>query len=560
MASLAPLTGTLGKRLAKHLLRRTTYSINKSRIEEFSNYTVDQAMTALTTIPTKNLEQPIHYINGDITAPKPWINDDAIYGAKDVNNGSGNSLLRNYVVGWWLDEAKRDTSIQSKMAYFLFTDFTASSDTTNGVLGAYYDYLKLLEFFSLGDWKEFIFQMTKNNIMLFYLNNNQNTNANPNENYAREVLELFTIGKGAQAGAGDYTNYTEDDVVETARVMTGWQMTWNGNRGTHRNGAEFGDIPCGYPTPDRHDFGEKVFSHRFGNYTIPAWNTSGKSTTEKKARMEAELKEFIELVLAQDETAKFICRKMYRYFVSRKITSEIENDIIAPLATTFRANYNLGPTVVQLLKSQHFYDADDSNNTDEIIGGMIKSPLDLALQTLSLTNFPVPDPISKGQNHYKKFYYWQINGAIMDPASQAPFIPPSVAGFPPNYEAPDFDKFWFNSSTIISRYNMADILLNSSKTTVNFYVSNYIKDIVSNPYDPAVLVGELIDLFFPEAVTQERLDYFINDILLDDSSITPAMWADEWTTFANTNNRSAVEEPLKDLFRALLWSQEYQNN
>lgn len=560
MASLAPLTGTLGKRLAKHLLRRATYSINKSRIEEFSNYTVDQALNALLTVPEKNLEQPIHYINGDLTAPRPWINDDAVYGAVDKNNGSSNALLRSFVVAWWLDEAKRDTSLQSKMAYFLFTDFTASSDTTKGVWGSFYDYLKLLEVFSLGDWKEFVFQMTKNNIMLNYLNNNQNTNVNPNENYAREVLELFTIGKGAQAGVGDYTNYTELDVVETARVMTGWQMTWSGNRGSHRNGAEFGNIPCGYPTPSRHDFGEKVFSHRFGNYTIPAWNTSGKSEALMKVRMEEELKEFIELVLAQDETAKFICRKLYRYFVSRKITTEIENDIIAPLAATFRTNYNLGDTVVQLLKSKHFYDADDSDNTDEIIGGMIKSPLDLALATLSITNFPVPDPITNGENHYKKFYYWQIDGAIMNPSAQQPFVPPSVAGFPPNYEAPDFDKFWFNSSTIISRYNMADILLNPSKARVTFNVTTLIEENVTNPTDPEALVSELIDLLFPESVTQERLNYFVNDILLDDSSITPAMWADEWITYANTNNRSAVEEPLRDLFRALLWSQEYQTN
>ena len=395
--------------------------------------------------------------------------------------------------------------------------------------------------------------------MLYYLNNNINTVKNPNENYAREVLELFTIGKGTQTGTGDYTNYTEIDVVETAKVMTGWTMTWK-NRAAHTTGPEFGNIPCGYPTTKNHDFGEKKFSHRFDNYTIPAWNTSGKTETQKKERMEAELKEFIALVLDQEETAKFICRKMYRFFVSRKITPEIENDIIVPLAATFRTSYTLEAPLMQLLKSKHFYDADDSDNTDEIIGGLIKSPVDLVLQTLTMTDFPVPDPINKGKNHYKDFYRSAIVAQILNPSGQDPFIPPSVAGFPPYYEAPDFDKFWFNSATIISRYNMAGILLNSNKTKATYYATTFVEDNITDPKNATTLVEELVDLLFPEAVNAERMNYFINDILLDNGDLTPEMWADEWINYKNSGNRAGVESALVPLFKAFLWSQEYQNN
>lgn len=559
MALLTPHNGLLGRRLAKHLLRRATFNVSKDRIEEFSRCTPTQAIAKLSVIPNKNLNQPIHYINGDLTQASPWINDDAIYGAVNENNGSGNSLLRYYVIGWWLDEAKRDTSYRSKMSYFLHTDFTASSNTINGVFGGYYDYLKLLEFFALGNWKEFIFQMTRNNVMLYYLNNNLNTVKNPNENYAREVLELFTIGKGIQTGIGDYTNYTENDVVETAKVMTGWKMTWK-NRDDYSTGSEFGNIPCGYPSPSSHDFGEKKFSHRFDNYTIEAWDTTGKTDEEKKVRIEEELKEFIEMVLSKDESAKFICRKLYRFFVSRKITAEIENDIIVPLAVTFRANYNLQEVIDQLLKSQHFYDLDDSDSTDEIIGAVLKSPLDLVMQTLTLTDYPVPDPITEGKFHYKNFYYWQIILNILEPASQNPFLPPSVAGFPPNYESPDFDKFWFNSSTIIPRYNMADILLNASKTKTTFYVTTFVENNVSDPYNPTVLVSDLVDIMFPEAIGADRLNYFVTDILLEGGETTPQMWADEWNVYKNSGNNSGVESVLKPLFRALVWSQEFQNN
>ena len=119
MASLLPLSGILGPRLAKHLLRRASYNVSKIRIEEFSNYTVSQAMVKLLDFPVKNLIQPIHYDTNS-----PWINPDAIYGAVDNNHGSGQVKLNNYLAGWWMDEAKRDTSIRSKMTYFLFTDFT----------------------------------------------------------------------------------------------------------------------------------------------------------------------------------------------------------------------------------------------------------------------------------------------------------------------------------------------------------------------------------------------------------------------------------------------------
>ena len=557
MASLSPFTGTLGNRLAKHLLRRATYNITKARIEEFSNYTVDQAIAKLAIVPKKNLEQPIHYVAGNLTQPSPWINDDPIYGPVNSDNGSGNFKLRMYVVSWWMDEAKRDTSYKSKMTYFLFTDFTADTPTLNGMHGVFYDYLQLLNFFCLGDWKEFIFQMTKNTLMLSYLNNNQNTNTKPNENYAREVLELFTIGKGAQANVGDYTNYTEKDIEEAAKVLTGWTYNYN-DRKKATNGSAFGDIPCGYASVSKHDFGRKEFSSRLNNHVIEAWNTTGKTTTQKEAQMEAELKNFINLILSKEETAKYICRKMYRFFVSRKITSEIENDIIVPLATTFRSNYNLQETINQLLKSKHFYDADDSDNTNEIIGGLIKPPLELALQTLSITNYPVPNPISQGLYHYQNFYYWQIILGFLQPASQETFAPPSVAGFPANYESPDYDKFWFNSSTIIPRYNLANLLLNASKTKTTFYVTTFVEENVSNPKDAYLLVTELVNLLFPEAINENRLDYFVNDILLDNRTITPQMWSDEWNTYQNTKNKSGVEAALIPLFRALTWAQEYQ--
>ena len=556
MASLSPFQGKLGNRLAKHLLRRATFSINKERIDAFSEFTVDQALSELLDFPEKNLIQPIHYPSKNISTSHPWINDDPVYGPVQNDNGSGQVKRNNYLAGWWLDEAKRDGSLRHKMTYFLFTDFTTSIRTLNNEF--HYDYLALLEHFCVGDWRQFCFEMSTNNVMLKYLSNDENQVSNPNENFAREILELFTIGKGPVAGEGDYTNYTEHDVVEAARVLTGWLATKN-NRGAYNFVDGDVTIPKGYAVPYRHDYTRKQFSHRFNNHVIEAWNTNGKTEAQKKQRIEDEFMLFIDMILNQEETAKFICRKMYRFFVHRNIDAEIENDIIAPLAQTFRTNYNLGETITQLLKSKHFYDADDNDSGNEIIGGMIKTPMDLALQTLSLTYYPVPDPIAKGEHHYKNFYYFQIMNRVLVRSGQDIFRPPSVAGFPPTYESPDFDKFWFNSSTIISRYKMADVLFDrGTKTT--FYVSHFVEAVVSDPSNADTLVRELTDLMFPESISDNRLRYFVDTVLLDDGSLNASMWADEWNQYKNSNNPNNVESALKPLFKALTWAQEYQNN
>ena len=99
--------------------------------------------------------------------------------------------------------------------------------------------------------------MIADNVMLRYLNNNQNTAVNPNENFAREFLELFTIGKGPQIGPGDYTNYTEDDIVEAAKVLTGFRTRINRDVVDAETGIPRGDAQFGQHKP-----GAKTFSSK----------------------------------------------------------------------------------------------------------------------------------------------------------------------------------------------------------------------------------------------------------------------------------------------------------
>ena len=572
MASLDPYSGVLGSRLAKHLLRRATFNITKARIAQYANFTVDQALSDLLVTSDKNLNQPIHYVNGNLTSPSPWINDDPTYGTVNGENGSGLQKENDYVTSWWMDEARRDTSLRSKMTYFLFTNLTAPQKD-NGNSAYYYDYIMLLEHFCLTDWKELVFQVSINPRMLEFLNNDENTVDNPNENYARELLELYTIGVGKPiyldengniAFEGSPLNYTEADIEKIAEVLTGWRFDKNQRSSMPLNGESNGNFPCGYPVPSDHNFNSKQLSSHFNNHLIPAWDPTGQTESQKKAQMEAELRDLIDVILAQDETAKYICRKLYRFFVSRNISTEIEDDIIGPLSNTFRANYNLEAVISQLLKSKHFYDADDNLNSDEIIGGLIKSPLELALQSISLLDFPVPHPIDEGELHYKSFFSNNLINKFLVQSSQPPFgettTPP--AGFPAHYSGPNYDKSWFNSSTIIYRYNICKNVF--FKGSYGFNPAAYLQSVVTDPKDPELILTTLTDMMFPESASDERKQYFIDTFLFDGGSLLQDgdskyyYWESLWADYLQGKKVNTVNDILKSLIEALIWSQEFQ--
>ncbi|MEM1321565.1 MAG: DUF1800 family protein [Bacteroidota bacterium] len=538
MASLAPLGGMLGKRLAAHLLRRCSYNISRARIESLANMTVTQAVDRLLTPQPLNMSEPIDPATG-----QAWISGR-------IPPQSTNSRLRAYVIGWWTHEALLDESIGHKMAFFLHTNFTVSASSQNAE--RFFDHLSLLRYYHLGNFRILAEKMILDNIMLDYLDNKLNKKQNPNENFAREYFELFTIGKGPQVGPGDYTNYTEEDIAAASRLLTGFQV---GSRTQHID-PDTG-IPRGRATLSRHDTTDKTFSAAFQNQTITGATTAN--------GMFDELSEFVDMIFDQEATATFICRKLYRFFVSRHLSPEIEQDIITPLATTFRnSDYDLKATMRQLLRSQHFYDKDDSAHTDEIIGGMIKSPIDLVHGALSYFDVDIPDPLTDSVDHYHNFYKRTVNEVIFPQAGFSLFQPSSVAGYPAYYQEPDFHRAWFNPSTIIARYRLPEIL--TSGRRVISYGSAYVQmDIVqfvqqtqniSNPLLPDILVAEMLEHLLSEIPEADRADYFLNTIFLD--GLPAADWTYEWEAFEASGDDSEVRIPLENLVTAIMYSPEYQ--
>jgi uncharacterized protein (DUF1800 family) len=439
---------------------------------------------------------------------------------------------------------------------FFFHQYMATSMVGTGNTATFFDYLALLRWGALGNFKKLAAKLVLDNTMLRYLNNNENTKNNPNENFAREFLELFTIGKGPQTGPGDYTNYTEDDIVAAARVLTGFRA--QGNRTV--TDPETG-IPRGVTAFNQHDTGPKVFSARFQNKIIAG--------AANQAGMITELNAFVDMIFAQSETAKNLCRRLYRYFVYREISDEIENDIIVPLSNTLISNnFEIKPVLQQLLASQHFFDADDSAQTDEIVGGMIKSPLELALQSISFFGIPIPDPLTQPVTHYRTFYEQGVTTRMFGAANLPIFVPSDVAGYPGLYSEPEFSRQWFSSSTIIARYKLPAMLLKGTRQFgggnpnisigIKLNIAPWVKNsgFFSDPTDPYVLVKELLEYMLPEQIDDNRFNYFYQSVFLN--QLPPADWTYEWQNYLATGNATEVTLALERLVNAIMYAPEYQ--
>lgn len=547
MASLTAKTGVLGTQAAAHLLRRTTFHPTKTLIDAYAAKTVTQAMTDLLTPQAHTTPIPIDPATG-----LPWL--DAATGLRYTTPPnaptSTNGNLRQFLRCWWLDEARLDQTMTHKATFFLHSIWVVAA--TDGAPEEYWDYLRLLRHYAFGSYKDLAKKMTIDNQMLRYLDNKDNTDDNPNENYAREFLELFTIGKGPQIGPGDYTTYTEDDVAESAKLLTGWRV---GNRSVYSD-PDTG-IPHGYPTLNRHETADKTFSAAFNNQTI----VGATEVTD----IHREVTDYVDMVFAQDETARTICRRIYQHFVSRDITAEIESDIIEPLATTLRDNnYVLQTVYEQLFSSVHFYDEDDADSDDEIVGAIIKSPMELTMHALNFFQVTIPDAGNDSENHYHRFYRRCFLNMFGPSSGMDIFVPTNVAGYPAYYQNPGFQRNWFNSSTIVSRYKLPDQLLLGKRIiqggdlgTVQFFVVPFIANsgIVSDPADADTMITELTNYLFCKPVDATRKQYFIDALTGD---FDEAYWANLWLYYANTYEESEVKTPLENLFRALLYAPEFQ--
>jgi len=248
-------------------------------------------------------------------------------------------LETDRVAYWWAREMLRTKHpLREKLALFWHGHFATNEDKVR-------DYRKMLKqietlrVLGLGNFRDLIIAMAQDPAMLVFLDAGVNTKDSPNENFAREIMELFTMGVG---------NYSERDVQEAARAFTGWNV----------DNLDF------HVDLEQHDTDEKQFLGHAGRFDGV---------------------EIIDLILAEEATANFIASKLYRHFVNEDLAREDE----AQLGDVLRScDYDIGEYLAVLFMSQDFY-------TTENIGSRIKGPVELVVSTyrqLGLQDIPgVPD-------------------------------------------------------------------------------------------------------------------------------------------------------------------------
>jgi uncharacterized protein (DUF1800 family) len=326
---------------------------------------------------------------------------------------------------------QQSTSVHWRMVFFLHNLLAAGKGSVKML---YQHYMTLFNT-SFESYKTTIYKITLDPTMLDYLNLQHSQKNKPDENYARELQELFTVGKGPES------KFTEQDVGEMARLLVGWQFN---NDSKNKMTGPITNIFNAW----NHDTSDKQFSAFYGNRLIKGQNgQDGKK----------ELDEAIDMLFSTNECALYLSRRLYQFFCYPMINDTVEKNVIVPMADLLRKNnYELKVPLRALLGSAHFYD-------NSFYNSMIKSPLEFMFGFYkefdmnlfnNTTGGDIPkrfsDPLTA--NFYKfKNLQWEMSNIGLNYTD-----PPSVSGWPAYYQEPVFDLFWINSDTIAKRSNIGN--------------------------------------------------------------------------------------------------------
>lgn len=518
MALIDAYTQNLTARQVTHLLRRAAFGATPSQIKEFTGKKVEvvlQRLLATQPVPPHPTDE------------NQKTSHDLVWGGTGTNDTERNNfdgVRRARLKYWWIGlMVSQPVSLLEKTTLFWQNHFVSTSTLVSDVRFLYRQN-QLLRKYALGNFREFVIEITKDPAMLLYLNGASNVVGKPNENYARELMELFTIGRG---------NYTEDDVKAAARVLTGWRSLNYRSTTVATAGFEF--------RSSQHDTADKTFSDFYQKKTIKgrAGATAG----------DDELKELVDMILTQPETARFIVRKFYRWYIQADISPVIEKDFIEPLAVIFRKNYDVKALLEALFKSQHFFD-------ETLYGSQIKSPLDLVVGTLRTFNYQLPDPV-KDRTKYDvatNYFHARSREQQMDIIDQ-----PTVFGWRPYYDT-DFYEIWINSTTLALRGAWTDYVVKGATATAVDINTLGLPMLTSDPTEPYKMVRELTDLLMEFPLTEDQVTYLVEQPLMAGAPYYE--WTEIWNAYVKTPNdnmkKAAAKTRLDRLMTFIMRLAEYQ--
>jgi uncharacterized protein (DUF1800 family) len=377
----------------QHLLWRAGFGPAVEQLADLSRYTPHEFYKALVKASEKTpdyINVADNYLEGlmmGIDQVGRVQKKDLTADEKKMVQQKNREGVRNLNLYWLSQMVNSRAQLREKMAFFWHGHFACRN------LNVYYQQglLAVIRRNALGNFGTLLKEVSQTAAMLNFLNNQQNRKGHPNENFAREVMELFTLGRG---------NYTENDVKEAARAFTGWAANAKGDF-VFRKG--------------QHDFDSKTVLGHTGDF---------------------DGMDVLNILLEEKQTAKYITRKIYRFFVNE----HPDNQRIEWLAERFyKSDYNIAKLMEDIFTSDWFYDQKN-------VGAKIKSPVELIAGIRRM----IPMTL---ENEESLIVLQRILGQML-------FYPPNVAGWPGG-------RSWIDSSTLMMRMRIPQLFNDEDELNVS---------------------------------------------------------------------------------------------
>ncbi len=417
--------------LMAHLMRRAGFGTNREELEQLTEQgyeeTVEQLVDPPSSIPGADQYELFRYMPSLET------------GGPNPVPGAAN-LLYHMV--------NTQRHLEEKMAFFWHHVFATGNSKVDNDQNLTIQ-LDMFREHGMGNYRDLLIRLSQSPAMIYWLDNNENHKRSPNENWGRELLELFSLGVG---------NYTETDVFECARAFTGWTINPKIPRTPYHRFAWSYSF-----RPEEHDYSEKTFLGHVGNFNGD---------------------DIIDIILQQPACSRFIARHLYNFFVADEaqvpawdIEPPRDPEAIDLLAGTFvDSGYELRPVLRVLFNSDFFKEARFKK---------VRSPVEVVVGALRTTgDLQGPDP--------------RLVAIAQEPShmGQALHNPPSVEGW-------QTGRDWINSGSVVKRINfVADQVSNTELPGVQKLVQRVLVS-SDNQIKEEDLVDRCLDLMGPLEISEE---------------------------------------------------------
>lgn len=521
-AGLDVYTGNWDTTHVVHLLKRTLFGATVQDINHFKSLSMSQAVDELLQPAPAPAVKPLNNYGADPTGVaklQTWIGTGLTY----VDQGMNLNRIRS-LQAWWMGQLLGcGRSIHEKMTLFWHNHFAPNALPHLDIPAElWYNQYLTLRNYALGNFPQLMKAITLDPAMLLMLNGSTNTKTSPNENFGRELQELYTIGKGPGS------QYDQSDVQTAARVLTGHTVDLNYNY---------------LFQPGDHDDTNKTFSAFYNNQVVTGY--SGPAGA-------GELDTLLAMLFSTQESAKFLCRKLYNFFVYYIIDDTVEANVITPLADVLRqSGYNITATLSVLFKSQHFYDLVNSGAC------IIKSPLDMLIGLCREYQVAIPaDPAGQ-------YNVWTMLAQNASDLQQEVLAIPLVAGWEAYYQAPQYHELWINSVTYSERNFITDLLIGTGNmmngTTLKIDAVAFAGSL-SAPQDPNQLIIDSLNILLRPPLSDSSITLLKQSILLGGGT-TDYYWTGAWLAYeaapTNMTAYGTIDTRLRSLFKYLMDLPEY---